>query len=468
MSGKQGNSGLIIGAVVVCCVLGAIGYHYYQSEDGGPVVGAQTDVLVEDEAAANAAETEPTVLTEPPKVSAPLVVEPQPEEAPEPESEVVSDEAPAEEQVEATEPSETPVVEQPVAPEEPAPEPAEQEAAVAAAPSDEAAPEKEEVAALPVEAEPEAEPEPEPEAQAVEEPQPEPETQQAVAEPQQEPETQPEPEQEPETEISDIPPEFDLVRIDRSGAGLIAGRATPDTDIEIINDGSVVGRARTGRDGAFVAYITVEPSVATQELTAQTAGDEPTVATVASPVVVVASPEEDAAPVIFQPSEQGVRLIQPVARPDDASVTLDSISYDTKGIVTFSGRAMQAAAIRLYLNDALTLETRAADDSSWRASAGSAIAPGVYTLRVDQVDETGAVTSRLETPFLREQIVEGDHGEGQLTVQTGNNLWKLAEGIYGAGTRYTLIYQANRDSIRDPDLIYPGQIFRLPDAASTQ
>ena len=38
----------------------------------------------------------------------------------------------------------------------------------------------------------------------------------------------------------------------------------------------------------------------------------------------------------------------------------------------------------------------------------------------------------------------------------------------GAGTRYTLIYQANRDSIRDPDLIYPGQIFRLPDAAPSQ
>jgi len=92
----------------------------------------------------------------------------------------------------------------------------------------------------------------------------------------------------------------------------------------------------------------------------------------------------------------------------------------------------------------------------------------VYTLRVDQVDETGAVTSRLETPFKREDIVEGDLGDNTLTVQTGNNLWKLAEGLYGAGVRYTLIYQANRDTIRDPDLIYPGQVFKLPDEAPSQ
>jgi nucleoid-associated protein YgaU len=296
---------------------------------------------------------------------------------------------------------------------------------------------------------PQAEPEPAPTVEAKVEPEPEP-----VAE--------------PEPDNTDIPPVFDLIRIDRSGAGLIAGRATPDTDIEIVNEGSVVGTARTGRDGAFVAYITVDPSIAAQELIAQAAGDQTSVATIATPVVVVTSADEDAEPVIFQPSEDGVRLIQPTSRPDDASVTLESISYDAQGQVTFSGRARQSAATRLYLDDQLTLETRAADDSSWRAIAGEAIAPGVYTLRVDQLNAAGAVTSRLETPFLREQIVEGDLGDNKLIVQTGNNLWKLAEGIYGAGTRYTLIYQANRDSIRDPDLIYPGQIFKLPDAAPTQ
>lgn len=442
MSGKQTSRGRVVGAVVVCCIIGAVGYHLYQSEAEDPIVGARNDALVEGGSVAATVRPKPSAPIEQPKVSEPLIAEPQAVEAPESTREESVAPAPKEEH---DEPADTVGVAAKVAPA--APE--------ITQPEVEAAEEPAVIALAPPAAEVDAEPAPAPSAQQTEPPKPAPSETAAP-------------------KLAEIEPKFDLIRIDRSGAGLIAGRATPDSDIEIVNAGSVVGRARTGADGAFVAYIAVDPGVAAQQLTAQAAGSDGsggsggTKASVAAPVVVVASPDEDAAPVIFQPSEEGVRLIQPSARADDASVTLDAISYDAKGIVTFAGRARQAAPIRLYLDGALTLETRAADDGSWRVNAGSAIAPGVYTLRVDQLDETGAVTSRVETPFLREQIVEGDLGENQLTVQTGNNLWKLAEGIYGAGTRYTLIYQANRDSIRDPDLIYPGQIFRVPDAAPTQ
>ena len=444
MSEKKGNNRVVVGAVVACCIIGAVGYHQYQSGEEGPVTGAQVDALVQEGVVAAPEKPEPAAPTALPRVSEPLIEETQPEEPREARIEPKAEPKP---EIEKTEPA----LEEDVAAEESPPaaaatqpalaEPAEIEAAVITAPTtDEPAP-------LAIETETQ--------------PAPETPVQQAEA-------PQPEPSEAPAPKPVEIEPQFDLIRIDRSGSGLIAGRATPDTDIEIVNEGSVVGRARTGGDGAFVAYVTVDPGIAAQELAAKAAGDEATTASVAAPVVVVASADEDAAPVIFQPSEAGVRLIQPTARADDASVTLDTISYDAEGFVTFAGRARQAAAIRLYLDGALTLETRAADDGSWRVNAGSAVAPGVYTLRVDQLDETGAVTSRLETPFLREQITEGELGDNQLTVQTGNNLWKLAESVYGAGTRYTLIYQANRDSIRDPDLIYPGQIFRLPDAAPSQ
>ncbi len=414
MSGSGSMNGLVVGGIVLCCVVGGAAYFAYQPVDNGEVHGAQIEALT------------PVTPKEEPSEAVVETLEPAPaSQIPEPEA--INPPAfptPPPEQVD--------LAKTPDSGKQPLPfiEPT-----IAGQPESDAAPV--------IVADAEQQPGPEP----------------SIA-------PAPVPEEAPKS--AEVAPVFDLIRIDQSGAGLIAGRAAPDSDIEIVNDGNVVGGARTGRDGAFVAYITVDPSIAAQELIAQPAGEQVTFAAVAAPVVVVSSPDEDAAPVVFQPSEKGVRLIQPAPRADNASVTLDAISYDAAGQVTFTGRARQSAAIRLYLDGALTLETRAADDSSWRASAGSAIAPGVYTLRVDQLDETGAVTSRIETPFLREQIVEGDLGDRQLTVQTGNNLWKLAEGIYGAGTRYTLIYQANRDSIRDPDLIYPGQIFRLPDAAPSR
>ena len=51
----------------------------------------------------------------------------------------------------------------------------------------------------------------------------------------------------------------------------------------------------------------------------------------------------------------------------------------------------------------------------------------------------------------------------QVTVQPGTNLWTLARVHYGAGVLYSQIFTANQHLIRDPDLIYPGQIFDLPE-----
>jgi nucleoid-associated protein YgaU len=51
---------------------------------------------------------------------------------------------------------------------------------------------------------------------------------------------------------------------------------------------------------------------------------------------------------------------------------------------------------------------------------------------------------------------------GKIVIQPGNSLWRISRVIYGRGVAYTTIYQANREQIRNPNLIYPGQIFATP------
>lgn len=50
------------------------------------------------------------------------------------------------------------------------------------------------------------------------------------------------------------------------------------------------------------------------------------------------------------------------------------------------------------------------------------------------------------------------------TVEKGDNLWKIAEANYGKGKggKYTVIFEANKPMLKDPDLIYPGQVLRIP------
>ena len=57
----------------------------------------------------------------------------------------------------------------------------------------------------------------------------------------------------------------------------------------------------------------------------------------------------------------------------------------------------------------------------------------------------------------------GRFATGKAIIRSGDNLWTIARRVYGSGYRYTQIYGANREQIRDPDLIYPGQVFDLPE-----
>jgi nucleoid-associated protein YgaU len=53
--------------------------------------------------------------------------------------------------------------------------------------------------------------------------------------------------------------------------------------------------------------------------------------------------------------------------------------------------------------------------------------------------------------------------EGRIVIQPGNNLWRISRVLYGTGNKFTMLYEANKDQIRNPNLIYPGQVFRTPE-----
>jgi nucleoid-associated protein YgaU len=58
--------------------------------------------------------------------------------------------------------------------------------------------------------------------------------------------------------------------------------------------------------------------------------------------------------------------------------------------------------------------------------------------------------------------VSGRFASGKAIIRHGDNLWTIAKRVYGYGVQYTTIFQANDDQIRNPNLIYPGQVFDLP------
>jgi nucleoid-associated protein YgaU len=307
-------------------------------------------------------------------------------------------------------------------------------------------------------------------------------------------------------------PSFDVVRVETDGAAMIAGNAEAGSMIDIRVNETVVAQVKADSRGNFASFVTLPESKDAQVLTlvseAQVAASEqvivapivveqatptvapvvveviaadtpasqdvplvvekttPTVAPVIVENIVEETPAAPEAPVVLLASKEGVRVLQ-APKPDAMTALLGSISYDDAGDVALTGAA-SGEFVRVYLNNRAVATSQIEANGDWQAGL-PAVDTGIYTLRVDELDKQGQVVARVETPFKREEpevlaaATETEKLVQAITVQPGSTLWAIAQERYGSGTLYTRVFKANADTIKNPDLIYPGQVFRVPD-----
>ncbi len=272
------------------------------------------------------------------------------------------------------------------------------------------------------------------------------------------------------------PPSFDVVRIDPSGRAVMAGRAPAGSQVTVTVGGplgsrmgsKVIGTTESDPEGQWV-LVPDRPlpgGVATLTLSARLPHGQ----SLTSPDrVVVAVPNHpgEAPPVALLSEPTGTpRLIEAPSETGGASpVALDLLQYGQHGRLRLAGRAPPNADVRIYLDDRLVGETPADAAGHWSLSLARAIAPGAHRIRLDQISPAGAVVARMAVPFDRPASAPAPPAAAAgrvVVVRPGQCLWVIAEHAYGNGVRYTLVFQANHDQIRNPDLIYPGQVFTLP------
>ena len=209
---------------------------------------------------------------------------------------------------------------------------------------------------------------------------------------------------------------------------------------------------------------------------AQVAPSPQAQASVAAPGASDSAVPAAGAVTVLRAGPQGVELLQPAnpERPDAmARIALDTISYAESGEVLIAGRAKSLSVVRVYIDNRAVADLSADAEGRWEGTLDN-VKPGIYTLRLDELSTTGQVLSRMETPFKREapEVLnppgrDGTPGQASLvravTVQRGDTLWAISRDRYGDGILYVRVFEANRDRIRDPDLIYPGQVFTIPE-----
>jgi nucleoid-associated protein YgaU len=201
------------------------------------------------------------------------------------------------------------------------------------------------------------------------------------------------------------------------------------------------------------------------------------------------SPSAGAAPPARAVADAAKQLTEP-ARPAANPPSFDVVRVNPQGDAVIAGRAEPGAAVEVRDGARVIGRVTADERGEWvllpseplpggkRALSLQATRDGAPPVTSDKVVEfdlpaRGAARADAGAPGDGAAAAGADAARtaaagarapetGQAVVQPGNSLWELARRRYGNGLEYGTIYQANRGQIRDPDLIYPGQVFVIP------
>jgi hypothetical protein len=266
-----------------------------------------------------------------------------------------------------------------------------------------------------------------------------------------------------------IVPSFASARVGATGEAVLSGRGEPGSTISVILRGEPIGQSIVSERGDWSLVIDRPLSRGALEMNLK--ADRPGSSLRSEEAILVHLTGSGTTPLVL-----AMRFGRPswfLQRPDDlalAPLCVENADYDTGGGASISGRAAPGSSVRLYLDNQPIGDAPVGEDGAWTFRP-EGIAPGAYTLRLDQLGLKALVVARIEVPFERPDaasVTQAMLGEETLAVQPGESLWRIARASPGLGFQYAVLYRAGQDQVRDPNLIYPGQVFEAVGGPSAQ
>lgn len=265
-------------------------------------------------------------------------------------------------------------------------------------------------------------------------------------------------------------PSFDVVRINPSGTAVIAGRAAPGATVRVLGNEALLGEAVADSTGAW-AFVTDKPlAPGDLSLSLEVAGKPGEQPKRSERVVLVVVPERgprDGAAVALSVGRDGRgagRLLQsPLGTGPKDRLSIQLLEYDSAGALTISGASQPGTLVTLRLGDQVVGSAPVGEDGLWRIELPAAVRPPSFALSATAGMVNGPALTAVRVQVSLDKPVNELPPGKLFVVQPGNSLWLLARRSYGDGVMYGVIFDANAQAIEDPNLIFPGQVFQVPD-----
>jgi nucleoid-associated protein YgaU len=225
------------------------------------------------------------------------------------------------------------------------------------------------------------------------------------------------------------------------GTVFVAGSANPGSTVRVYANDILLGDARASEAGRFLVEARRELPVGSYMIRADALDANGAVLARAA-VPFEREPGEAIAAVA--PSATAPADQQDSGQDEAALAEAPAATGEPEAQPTGQAPAAQPDISAVSTEQATANDDGSADETVAAADTGNAS------------NATGADTgSEATAPALQ-------RAEGSVIIRRGDSLWRISRRVYGRGVRYSTIYLANQEQIRDPDMIWPGQVFAVP------
>lgn len=251
-------------------------------------------------------------------------------------------------------------------------------------------------------------------------------------------------------------PSFDLVRIEKSGNIIVAGRNVRESNVSIMINKKIVATEHTNKSGEFV-YAPNE-ALKPGNYVISLVDAEKNIKSEDS-VFVYISEQGYKNSVSLLMTKNGSKVMQaPVLA--DGDLVVSKIDYLDNGRMIVTGRALPRLRVSLSLDDKYLGFARVSDYKNFGlgADVGNLESGKEYKLNIRLHDGEGTTIANIEHKFIMPEMTGDDNTF--YTVRRGDCLWIIARNFLRKGILFTMI--AERNNINNPDLIYPEQLLQIP------
>ena len=302
---------------------------------------------------------------------------------------------------------------------------------------------------------------------------------------------------------------IDLARVKPDGAAVFAGTAAPNAKIRIFEGDILLGETIANANGEWVIVlekslaagqhlisVAMERSDRTTEMADRSLAVEIYQDTETKPLVALLPETATEVPVLIQ-SPDDVDKTKSAATASEATASGTIVADAAEAAPAKPQAKSQIAAsqiaalapsaifwrdasrilisgtsrggVRVTVNDAKGQfgEALVLADGAWQVAGSLDMDIAVNQLRFALFDDANQIIARYDLPVKARDLAKGQDGSPLVVVNKGDMLWRIAYHQLGEGVKYVDIVRRNQQDITDPDLIYPKQIFAVPQSSAT-